>query len=215
MILYLNEERAYLYWVAHHRGGFVLDCLRKPTPRQLVLHRATCPEIKAGAAKRTHYTTGKHAKACALNADELRSWATEQAAAEPTPCTICRPQEDPHPQPGDAGAHLTPLTREILSFVLEVAAIHLDNGERPYHLTVADVAQCFEKTAGQITRPLLQLWEQGYLDLAGRVVPGHTLAPRRPVYPTAAALRTLPDLPAVEADAEQEARKLMGVETES
>jgi hypothetical protein len=182
----------------------------------LVLHRATCSEVKAATGRRTHHTTGKHVKACAVDAEELRSWARNQAGAEVTCCPICRPHEDPEPHAEDAGVepHLTRLTREILSFVLEVAVIHLDDAARPYHLTVADVARCFEKTAGQLSRPLLQLWEQGYLDLGDRVVPGHLLEPKRLVYPTAAALRTLPAFAAADADAEKEVRKLMGLEAE-
>ena len=31
MILFLDEDRAYLPWVTRHRNGFVLDCHRKPT----------------------------------------------------------------------------------------------------------------------------------------------------------------------------------------
>jgi len=30
MILFLDEDRAYLSWVAHHRQGFILDGKRKP-----------------------------------------------------------------------------------------------------------------------------------------------------------------------------------------
>jgi hypothetical protein len=215
MVIYLHEERAYLYWVAHHRGGFVLDCARKPTPRHLVLHRATCGEVKTANGKRTHHTTGKHAKACSLDADELRAWALEQTAAEPANCSGCRPHEQP--QPGEAGAepHLSRLPREILSFILEIAVIHLDDPSRTFHLTVADVAQCFDKTPGQLTQPLGQLWEQGMITVSGRMVPGHALSPRRVVCPTAAALRTLPAYAAEDSDAEADVQRLLEAEGEN
>ena len=71
MILFLDEDRAYLHWVLHHRTGFVLDCLRHPRKTHLVLHRATCPLVKQAAAKRTHWTTGRHMKGCASNS---RNW---------------------------------------------------------------------------------------------------------------------------------------------
>jgi hypothetical protein len=214
MVIYLNDERAYLYWVTHHRSGFVLDCARKPTPRHLVLHRATCAEVKTATGKRTHHTTGQHAKACSLEADELRAWAVEQTATEPVSCSLCRPHEQP--QPGEAGAeaHLTRLPREILSFVLEIAVIHLDDPSRTFHLTVGDVARCFDKTPGQLTQPLAQLWEQGMITVSGRMVPGRALSPRRVVYPTAAALRTLPAYAAENSDAEAEVRKLLDAEAE-
>jgi hypothetical protein len=78
MILFLDEDRAYLSWVTHHRNGFVLDCNRKPTKHHLILHRAICPEIKHSATKTTHWTTGHHMKACSLNAEELKTWALRQ-----------------------------------------------------------------------------------------------------------------------------------------
>ncbi len=67
MILFLDEDRAYLSWVTHHRNGFVLDCHRKPNKHHLMLHRAICPDIKRSATKTTHWTTGHHMKACSLN----------------------------------------------------------------------------------------------------------------------------------------------------
>lgn len=67
MILFLDEDLAYLHWVTHHRTGFVLDCLRHSTKAQMVLHRATCPQIKRSESKRTHWTTGKRQKGCSLH----------------------------------------------------------------------------------------------------------------------------------------------------
>ena len=120
MILFLDEDRAYLSWVTHHRNGFVLDCNRKPTKHHLMLHRATCPEIKHSATKTTHWTTGHHMKACTLNAEELKAWAHEQSGANPSGCVSCL-VTDPS-RPVDQPIHLTKLDQEILSFVLEVAS---------------------------------------------------------------------------------------------
>src|SRR5438132_13359399 len=77
MILFINEDRAYLNWVTHHRSGFVLDCRRKPGSRVAMLHRATCPDVKRSSGKKTHFTTGPHMKACSLDAEELRTWAVD------------------------------------------------------------------------------------------------------------------------------------------
>ena len=92
MILFLDEDQAYLYWVAHHRSAFVLDCLRHPTKAHLVVHRATCPEIKRSESKRTHWTTGKHMKGCAADIQQLTAWAMEQTENEPAFCPLCSPQ---------------------------------------------------------------------------------------------------------------------------
>ena len=89
MILFLDEDRAYLSWVTHHRSGFVLDCHRKPTKHHLILHRAIRPAIKHSATKTTHWTTGHHMKACSLNADELKTWAHEQTGANASGCVSC------------------------------------------------------------------------------------------------------------------------------
>jgi hypothetical protein len=37
MILFIDEDRAYLSWVTHHRNGFVLECAPKPSNRHLML----------------------------------------------------------------------------------------------------------------------------------------------------------------------------------
>lgn len=200
MIVFLDEERAYLYWVAHHRAGYVLDCLRKPTKSRLLLHRATCPEIKASHTKRTHWTTGRHQKACSLDIEELKSWAMEQAHAEPKICATCltgEPEQD-HP------LHLSHLDKEVLAFVLEVATLHLDDRDASYLLTVGKTANCLAKTPGQLTATIQRLVDQGLLTLSCKL--GHGAAP--PIHcqlmPTIAAMKTLPAFEAA-SDAEIEA----------
>jgi hypothetical protein len=89
MIIFLNDERAYLSWVTHHRQGFVLDGKRKPTLGHLVAHRATCQEIKSGCSRHTHWTTGSKLKACSLDRTELEAWAMEETGASPKDCPKC------------------------------------------------------------------------------------------------------------------------------
>jgi hypothetical protein len=189
VILFLDEERAYLNWIAHHRRGFVLDCLRKPTKAHLALHRATCLEVKHNGSKRTHWTTGRHMKGCSLQLDELKTWATEQTGSEPTCCAQCAPDREPSAQ--EAEAHLTRLDRELLSYVLDIATCHLDDEDRAYRLTVGMVARCFGKTEGQLTASLSRLVDDGLLLILGKTKPGQVLSPRCGVFPTAQALRTL------------------------
>jgi hypothetical protein len=187
MILFLDEDRAYLNWVTHHRTGFVLDCLRHPTKTHLVLHRATCPEIKRSESKRTHWTTGKHMKGCSIDLGQLQTWAKEQTEHDPTFCPQCSPQlivETEH--------HLTKLDRDILDFVLEIAAAHMDDDERPYALNVGMVARCLDKTEGQLAAAFGRLVEDGMLSLMGKKKPGETPSPQCGIFPTAKSLRTLP-----------------------
>ena len=190
MILFLDEERAYLYWVAHHRAGFVLDCSRKPTKSRLVLHQATCPEIKTSASKRTHWTTGRHMKACALDREALIAWAGEQAHAEPTLCPACL---SANASPADERpAHLSRLENEVLTFVLEVASLHLDDRDASYRLTVSKTAQCLSKTPGQLNAALGRLAEAGLLTFVGKSKSGDFSAAGGRLLPTVAAMKTLP-----------------------
>jgi hypothetical protein len=79
VIVFINEDRAYISWLARHRGGFVLDALRKPTRKQPALHRATCDEIRRSPTKRSHWTTGRHLKVCAAQREELLEWSAVES----------------------------------------------------------------------------------------------------------------------------------------
>lgn len=139
MIIFLDEERAYLSWVAHHRTGFVLDCLRPLSKGRRTLHRAICPEIKASANKRTYWTTGRHMKACALDEQSLKAWAAETGAALKI-CPNCL-TEDGSPLRAEP-LHLSHLDREVLSLVSDVALVHLNDRDGGYLLTVGKTAKC-------------------------------------------------------------------------
>jgi hypothetical protein len=187
MILFLDDDRAYLNWATHHRTGFVLDCLRHPTKAHLVLHRATCPEIKRSESKRTHWTTGKHLKGCSLEIEQLKVWAKDQAGHEPTDCAQCLPQQEI-----ESETHLTKLDRDILEIVLEIASIHIDENDDGYSLTVGTVARCLGKTEGQLMPAFARLVDDEMLVMLGNARPGEILPPRCGIRPTAKALRTIP-----------------------
>jgi len=190
MIIFLNDDRSYLSWVTHHRQGFVLGGKRKPKLSHLVIHRATCREIKSAASPRLHWTTGAKVKACSLNRDELEAWAAEATGTAPGFCVSCRPDHDD--LPADAGpAHLTKLGGEILDYVLDAALIHMENDYPPYRLTVCDIAACFGKTPGQISPVLHQLINDSLLTVLGKMGAAATIPPTRIVLPTMLALRTL------------------------
>lgn len=191
MILFLDEDRAYLNWVTHHRTGFVLDCLRHPTKAHLKLHRATCPEIKQSGSKRTHWTTGRHMKGCAVDSAQLQAWALDQVGCEAGACPQCTPDREPAADEPHAEMHLTRLDQEILSAVLDIAACHLDDDDHAYALTVGGIGRCLDKTEGQLAAALARLVEGGLLRLGTALAAGKAPAARCGVWPTAGALRTL------------------------
>lgn len=191
MILFLDEERAYLHWVTRHRDGFVLDCLRHPTKAYLVVHRAICSEVRSTDSKRTHWTTGRHMKGCSLDLEELKAWAADQTQHEPVYCPSCTPDKSP-PLPGAHGEpHLTRLDRKILSFVLEVATGHLDEDDRNYSLSVGMVAGCLGKTERQLTASLSRLAGDGLLIFSAMPKTGEAFLCDCRIYPTADAMRTI------------------------
>jgi len=189
MILFFNEDRAYLSWVAHHRQGFVLDGRRKPKLSQLVLHRATCPAIKSAPSRRFHWTAGAKLKACALDREQLAAWVAEKTAAPLAQCAACRPDSD---EAVTLGIHPSRLGREILDYVLDAAVIHLEHEYPPYRLTVGDIAACFAKTPGQLAAAIRRLVDEGLVACDGPVRGTGEFLSRRIILPTVAAMRTLP-----------------------
>ena len=210
MIIIINDDSAYLSWVNHHRNGFVLETRRKPTRRNTMLHRATCSEIKSPKTKRTHWTTGRKVKACSIHIEELQKWAHEETGCEATLCELCVPDhqftsEELAQRAGNENHdHVTKLGREILSYVVEIAIINLDN-ETSYKVTVGEVAKMLSKTPGQLTAALIRLIEDGFLTMAGTIAPGQSVPSTRIVYPTSKAFRSEPafaDISQAELDSE-------------
>jgi len=190
MIIFVNEDRAYLTWVTHHRQGFVLDGRRKPRLDHLMIHRATCPAIKSAPSRRFHWTTGAKLKACALDRVELETWATEVTAALPAWCADCQPCLDTASASSGRGRS-SKLGREILDYVLDAAVIHLEHEFPPYRLTIGDIAACFAKTPGQLRPAINRLIDEGLLMPVGQGRLSTLRLPQRIVLPTMQALRTL------------------------
>ena len=190
MIIFLNDDRAYRYWVTHHRHGFVLDGRRKPKLSHLVVHRATCQEIKSSPAKHPHWTTGSKLKACSTDRAELEAWGLEETGAPPNPCPTCDAANHTAENP-ELHIHLSKLASEVLEYILEAALIHFEIDRPPYHLTVGDIAACFGKTTGQVSPVLHRLLEGGLIAVRGHVSTAAEFPPKRVVLPTAAAVRML------------------------
>ena len=190
MVIFINEDRAYFSWLTHHRHGFVMEMLRKPTRKQPVVHRATCGKIKSSKSKKTHWTTGRHIKACSLEMDELLGWAETEAEREPVYCGECKPTFE------DAShvhheRHLTKLGKDIVDYIVEAAVVCLDQ-DAQYDVTVGDVAAYLDKSPAQISSTLLRLVGDEYVRTDGDVSADKTLPSKQRLYPTADALRTLP-----------------------
>lgn len=190
MLIIVNDDAVYVSWIFRHRQGFVVDCQRKPTKNHLILHRATCSVIKPH--KRARLTTGAHIKACSLDAAELSAWALEQTGGDVVACSECQPHQEELANAEHQATHsLTRLGRDIVSYVLDLAVMYLDNVEAHYRPNVQDVAAYLGKSAGHIVPAVRRLIEEGYLD-CDLPATNDASSSRSIIYPTARALRTIP-----------------------
>jgi hypothetical protein len=136
-------------------------------------------------------------------------WASSECCGDASACDQCKPAEVIRAEalvPTEAGPR--PLTKQggdIVDYVLDVALIHLGQGDGGYHVTVGDLAQYLAKTRAQVTPAVIRLLEDGYLRTEGEIVPGAALSRDQALFPTARAMRILPafeHLPDLEIEAE-------------
>jgi hypothetical protein len=100
---------------------------------------------------------------------------------------------------------LTKQGGDIVDYVLDVALIHLGQGDSAYRLTVGDLSAYLGKSRAQITPTVVRLLEDGYLRMQGEIVPAAALPKQQVVFPALRAMRILPayeELPAAEIEAE-------------
>jgi hypothetical protein len=198
MIIYLDEERAYVSWhTRHHDDGFVLDALRKPTQRNMVVHRASCPLMKTNPRRRSHWTTGQHLKACSASLEDLIMWARNATGSDPRVCPECRPDREamasgPAKQKATQ-VRLTKLGRGIVSHVLDVAILYLDGMATEYDLTIQDLAHAFDRTVARVISSTRRLITHGLIEVDPPTTDQAPLMDKTLVYPTARALRDVPD----------------------
>ena len=197
MVILINEDPAYISWLKRHRNGFVLDTRRNPTRRNTVLHRANCPEIKTrqgSRSRKTSWTTGQRVKACSVEVDQLLDWVRDEINGEPQSCEQCEPLHDgclAGKCKDDDAQHLTRLGGDIVSYIVEVAVIHLDN-DTPYRLSVVDVASYLRKSPAQINAAVLRVIEDSFVSTNENLQLNTPLSDELMLYPTAEALRTVP-----------------------
>jgi hypothetical protein len=69
----------------------VLNANSPPSPRYLILHRATCFTISGSPPAGENWTVGM-SKFCAEHKAELKGFARVVVGGEATPCGTCNPE---------------------------------------------------------------------------------------------------------------------------
>ena len=86
--IFINDDCAYLAWVASNSEGYVIN--RQCRPSQfLTLHRAACRYIQGSRPANEYWTTGSE-KVCGLDRGALEVWARAEVGQPPSPCRCCR-----------------------------------------------------------------------------------------------------------------------------
>jgi hypothetical protein len=96
---FVDDEAAYLSWIAAHPTSFVLNTSRRPSLSLLVLHKADCFTVglRRGLAHGT-LTQQLYRKICAENIDDLRLWVRLQFRTDGSfsgHCSRCNPLDEP------------------------------------------------------------------------------------------------------------------------
>ncbi len=97
MIIFIDEDDAYLHWVDQNPAGFVVNSQRRPVSAYLLLHRATCSHISS--ATRTNWTTDQYIKICSADVDQLHAWAQCEVGGDLKPCSFCCKELKPSQPP--------------------------------------------------------------------------------------------------------------------
>lgn len=74
-----HDDQGYLKWIAQNSEGYVLNLGVPPNRNYLMLHKATCGDIRNPSSLRgpAQFTGGKYAKLCALNHEAITNWVKE------------------------------------------------------------------------------------------------------------------------------------------
>jgi hypothetical protein len=91
MRIFEEDDADYLSWIDGHQHGFAVNTTRKPDPRYLILHRASCGTIRGKPARGDRWTTGDFIKVCSETRAPLDQWARQYVGGELKPCGLCHP----------------------------------------------------------------------------------------------------------------------------
>jgi hypothetical protein len=123
---------------------------------------------------------------------ELTSWAEEQTGSRLTACEDCQPdQENSAIDEHQAKHALTRFGRDVLSFVLDLAVVYLDDQAPRFHPQMHDIAEYLGKTPAQVMPAIQRLIDEGYLP-CDRPIAGNAPLNAEIIYPTAKAIRSIP-----------------------
>jgi hypothetical protein len=89
---FVNDDPAYVGWLAEYPHGFVVNSHESPDTRYLLLHRATCDWINSPG--RANWTTNGYMKTCSDDVAALAAWAARSAGGIPRPCRSCNPDPE-------------------------------------------------------------------------------------------------------------------------
>src|SRR5262249_1696284 len=109
---FVDDDRGYLDWLAHHPDGFVINTGRTPSAAYLMLHRAGCGTINGKPARGTTFT-GDYAKVCGERQD-LERFAL-QLGGQAQPCGLCLAQPGQLLRRRSAGRKYDPLREHLAS----------------------------------------------------------------------------------------------------
>lgn len=108
---FVDDDSAYLRWVADHPSGYVINADRNPSAAYLMLHRANCHTITGLPAKGSAFTRD-YSKVCGSR-DELEAFAVELDGSI-KPCGICMVQHAGMGSRRPSGSRYLPL-RDFLA----------------------------------------------------------------------------------------------------
>jgi hypothetical protein len=103
---FVDDDSAYLAWLADHPSGYVINTGRTPSAAYLMLHRADCHAI-AGVAARGSTFTGDYSKVCGSQ-EELQAFATELGGSA-KPCGMCMARQRRPRDEVPSGSRYSPL----------------------------------------------------------------------------------------------------------
>ena len=103
---FVDDDSAYLGWVADHPSSYVINADRNPSAAYLMLHRAGCHTITGVPAKGSTFTHD-YSKVCGSR-EELEAFALELGGSA-KPCSICMAQQAELSAQRPSGSRYLPL----------------------------------------------------------------------------------------------------------
>jgi len=88
MTKFVDDDDGYMRWLRSNQKGWVVNSTRKPNPRYLMLHRATCRTITGRPARGTLWTKD-YMKKCSSSREKLETWTRRDVGGNLRPCQLC------------------------------------------------------------------------------------------------------------------------------